>query len=135
MAKFLSADMGEGFSLKARCADDRNKRARDFLDATSCVENGNCWGAPVVQMLNDASQLMDEQDIPLTGRAVFQPGVGVLYDPAERVVSLLEKNDQIDRSFLLMIRTAHSHKAYYVESKLRDLHHELSSIIRIEEGA
>jgi hypothetical protein len=131
--------------------NDRKAAIDSFLEVTA-----EPWGTPVIQSLKDAAKLMDEQDIPLTGRALFVPGYGVFEqeeDPESvkilqeddqeyedllvcdpDVVGFMEENDQIDRSFLIMIRAAHSHKAFFVESKLRELHRELLAIVNIEEG-
>jgi hypothetical protein len=119
MAKFLSSYIN----------NDRKAAIDSFLELT-----GEHWGTSIIQTVKAAAKLMDDQDVPITGRAVFQPGVGVLYDPAERVVSMMDENDQINKSFLFLIKSARSHSAFYILSKLRELNRELLAIINIEEG-
>jgi hypothetical protein len=129
--------------------DKRQAAIDSFLAVT-----GEHWGTSIIETVENASHLMDDQDIPLNGRAVFQPGVGVLYDPTHEeelesvrvalkpiydehktdIVGLLVEQDQIDESFLLMIRAAHSNRAFYIESRLRELHRELLAIVNIEDA-
>jgi hypothetical protein len=170
MSKFLTVDMGDGgvgfcgdteasescenctprcqYSFK-KLEADRNQKARDFLDATNCVEGDPFWGKGIAEVIAEAGTILDEQDVPLTGRAVFQPGVGILYDPTyeealhevdstidptDRVADLMNDNHQINKSFLRMMRTASKHRAFYIESRLRELHRELMAIVNLEEG-
>jgi hypothetical protein len=96
MVRFLTVDMDEGFSLKARCAaDDQSKRARDFLEATNYVEGDPIWGKGIAEIIAEAGTILDEQEIPLTGRALFVPGYGVIKQEEDpESVKLLEEDDQ-----------------------------------------
>jgi hypothetical protein len=155
LAKFSSVDLPEGLSLKARCSNgDHRKEAIDnFLEATIAsshtIDQSLFWGVSTMTAMKDAGRKMDEQDIPLTGRAIFQPGVGVLHDPTyeealhevdsiidptDRVAELMNDNHHINKSFLHMMRTASKHRAFYIESRLKELHRELLAIVNIEEG-
>jgi len=156
MSKIWSIDTGIG--------DDLRKKARAFLDATDgpgCATSGpqpktHPWGKGITEIISEAGTVLDEQEIPLTGRSLFVPGYGFFEqeeDPESvkplpeddqiyeepsgfgpDIVELMEENDQINKAFLVTIRSAHSRKAFFVEARLRELHRELLAIVNTEEG-
>jgi hypothetical protein len=142
MAKFLSADMHDG-------------------------TDNPFWGKGIAEVIAEAGTILDEQEIPLTGRALFVPGYGVFEqeedpesvklleeddqeyeeliifdpdlhqvkcDPTDRVAGLMRDNNQINKAFLFIMNRASAHKAFFIESRLREMHRELLNIINIEEG-
>jgi hypothetical protein len=129
MAKFLTVDMDEGLSLNARYKD-----MYSFLEVAA-----EPWGTSVIQSLKDASKLLDDQEIPLTGRALFDPekGVVMLQEDDQRcgemdVVEWMEARDSINKSFINLMSHAKSVKAFNIHSRLLELNREMLNIIRLE---